>query len=502
MVATKSLPMPVVNDPLLTTFILIPFITPIIASLIGKKYGKAAAYLSSISFIPIAVYSLYNLARGAKYLVYWGSLPKPLGDVYLVNDGLSNITGFAIALVGICLDISSYPYMKHRFHVLKIHDQYHVYYLLFPLCCASMILLVYSYNLLLIYIMFEVALITSALLIAFYGYDYQDKTRGWVALLYFVYGVVSAVFLLAGLAVIALENGTLDLAAIKEISFTAWILILISSIVKFPTFGPHVWIPWAHGLHPTPVAALVIGIVGLAGYVLARLYMVSPWFFDTYRIPILLYAVIGGIIISLGVVRHRHYKWLLAYSTSAHSCYLLTGVVLGSYGVTGAILHYVSHLLGKSVLFMTAAAIIVYYEKYFIDEMGGLQTYIPLTGGAAVLGWMALTGVATLSLLAELLILVGLVNTCLPTYPLWFVVALAIAIITLFLLSGYYGFWTLKAVFYGQPRSQFEKVREDLMLIGPVYVLGITPVILLIPPISGVIVNDILQSIAMVMGYV
>lgn len=493
---------PVYSDPLLTSFTLLPFVAAVIASIVGLRSGKAAAAIASISFLPIIIYALYNIWRRASYLVYWGDLPPPLGSVYLACDGISNLLALAIALVGFCLDISSYIYMKHRFHVLHIPDQWHVYYLLFPLCCASMVLLVYSYNLIIILILLDVALITSALLIAFYGYDYLGKTRGWVALLYLMYGIVASVFYLAGFAIIALQNGTLDLNAIKAISMPAWVLILIASIVKFPTWGPHVWIPWAHGLHPTPVAALVIGIVGLAGFILARLYTVSPWFFETYRLPILLYAVIGGIMISLGVFRHEHYKWLLAQSTAAHSCYLLSGVVLGPYGVLGAMLHYASHLLGKSTLFMTAASIITHYERYHIYEMGGVQTYLPLTGGAAVLGWMALTGIVTITLIAKLCIFTGLIQTLMPTYGLWTTVVIAILLISLFVLGGYYAFWTLKAVFYGQPRIPFEKVHESRTLMIPVIILGLWPVILLIPPTSGIICDFILKSVATVMGHV
>ncbi len=495
-------PLPVKSDPFLVVSLFLPFVVAVIACFVCMRWSRAGAFMASASYIPMLVYTLYALANNYRHLVYLSELPPPIGKIYLVSDGISNSTAIPIVLIGICLSISSYVYAEHRFEVLRISRQFHVWYLLYTLCCASFLLLIYSYNLLFMYIGSEVGLIASGLAIALYGYDAYGKTRGWVALLYIAYGIVSAIFFLAGFAVIAIENGTLDLTAIKYISLLAWILCLIGGIVKLPTLGPHVWIPWAHGLHPTPVAALVICVVGLGAYILARMYMVSPWFFDAYALPIALYAVIGGIIIGLGTVRHEYYKWLLAYSTSAHSCYLLLGLTLGPYGIAGLVLHFISHALGKATLFMSAANIIVYYERQLIREMGGLQTYIPLTGGVAVLGWLALTGIGTITLVAKILMFIGLVYVFLPKYGLTTTVVVAILMAIMFMISGFYAFWTLKEVFYGQPRASYEKVRENYMLVVPELVMGSVPIILLIPPISTMLVWNILDSIRAVMAYV
>ncbi|BDR91986.1 complex I subunit 5 family protein [Vulcanisaeta souniana] len=494
--------LPIHSDPILIASLTLPFIASIIAGIIGRKYSKAAMVLTSVSFIPLFIYASYLLVLGGSYLVpLGGPLPRPLGMMYLMSDGLSNAFGLAIALVGITLEIASYPYMKHRFHVLELPEQFDVYYLLFTLCAASMELLIYAYNLLLMYIALEISLITPVILIYYYGYDTQGKTRRWIALLYFVYGMLASTLFLIGAVMVALENNTMDLAAVKNISLIAWALMFIGLLIKLPSFGPHVWIPWVHGSHPTPVAALISGLVGLMAYVLARLYLISPYFINEFRLPILIYAIIGGIIISLGVIRHQyHYKWLLAYSTAANSTYLLIGLALGTYGILGLTMHYISHLFGKTVLFMTAASIIVYYEEFDIRKMGGLQTYMPSVGAAAVLGWMALSGVLTLSLLAEFYLFLGLVNVVLPLYGLWVFLGLAVGLAIIFILTGYYGFWTLKQVFYGQPRGNYHKVNVDPKLVVPLYVLGLAAIILLFSPASTYLVHSILMGISTIMG--
>ncbi len=485
------------SDPILIASLAIPLIAAIIASFTGKR---VSATLASASFLPIIVYSLYNIAIGADYLVPLGALPRPIGMVYLINDGLSNAFGFAIALISLTISIVSVPYMEHRFKVLGLPEQFNIYFLLFTLCGISMLWIVYAYNLILMYIGIEISLIASFLLIYFYGYDGFGKTRQWIGVLYFVYTHIASVLFLVGAIVLALYANTMDLYSIKYIPPLAWALMLIGMLIKLPSFGPHVWLPWAHGMHPTPVAALIISVVGLSAYILARLYLISPYFIVDYRIPILAYAIIGGVLTGLGVFRHRyHYKWLLAYSTVANMAYLLAGLAVGTYGIVGLTLHFIAHQFGKAVLFMTAGAIIAYYEVTDIDEMGGLQTYIPSVGAAALLGWMSLSGIFTVALLGEFYIFLGLIDTLgFSLDTLWAFAGLAF----MFILTGYYGFWALKEVFYGQPRRQYEKVKVDPRFVVPLYVLGLASVILLFPPASTSLISSILKAIGTVMGHV
>ncbi|WP_069806761.1 complex I subunit 5 family protein [Vulcanisaeta thermophila] len=486
-------------DPILVASLAIPLVAAIIDSFIKDKNISGA--ISSASFLPIIAYSIYGITTGADYLVPIGSLPGPIGTIYLVFDGLSNAFGFAIAMISLTISIVSIPYMEHRFKVLGIPDQFNIYFLLFTLCGISMLWIVYAYNLILMYIGIEVSLIASFLLIYFYGYDGFGKTRQWIGILYFVYTHVASVLFLVGVIILSLYSNTMDLASIRYIPPIAWLLMLIGMLIKLPSYGPHVWLPWAHGMHPTPVAALIISVVGLSAYILARLYLISPYFISDYRIPILAYAILSGVLTGLGTFRHRyHYKWLLAYSTVANMAYLLAGLAVGTYGIVGLTLHFIAHQFGKAVLFMTAGAIIVYYEVTDIDEMGGLQTFMPSIGGAALLGWMSLSGIFTVALLGEFYIFLGLISTLgFSLDTLWAFAGLAF----MFILTGYYGFWALKEVFYGQPRKNiYTKVNVDPKFVVPLYVLGLASVILLFPPASTSLVGSVLKAIYTVMAHV
>ena len=480
-------------DPILIASIMLPLVAAAIAAVSNRR---VALYSGVILFMPLIAYSLYGIIENFNYLVPLFKMPKPIGTLYFIADGLSNAFGFTIAIVTAMIAVFSDPYMEHRFRVLGLGDEFRIYYPLFLLCGASMEWIVYGYNLLLIYIGLEVSLISSFLLIYFYGYDGYGKTRRWIGVVYFVYTHIASLLFLIGAFIIAFYNNTMDLYTVKYIPLIAWILILIGMLIKLPSFGPHVWLPWAHGQAPPPVAALIISIVGLAAYILARLYLVSPYFIDSIRTPLLAYAIFGGLLVSLATFKQRHnYKWVLAYSTIANMAYLLAGLTLGTYGIIGLTLHYIAHELGKATLFMTAGGIIVEYEVLEIDRMGGLQTYIPSIGGAALLGWMSLTGMFTVGLLGEFFILLGFWQTFgLNIHTLWAFIGL----VTLFIFTGAYGFWALKEVFYGQPRWPYTKVKVNPKLVVPLYVLGLISVVLLFPPLSTSLIHSVYSAIEVI----
>jgi NADH-quinone oxidoreductase subunit M len=484
-------------------FLLTALSLPILAAVISltSMNRKVMLYSSVILFLPLVAYSIYGLALGLNVLVPLGSLPSPIGNLYLISDGLSNSFGFTISLVSAMVALASYPYMQHRFKELGIggESDWGTFYTLYNLYSVSMAWLVYSYNLLLTYIALELSLVFSFLLIYLYGYG----NRRWVSILYFVWTHVAGVLFLIGIVIIAYTLGTLNIAALRAIPTLAWLIILIGLLIKLPSYGPHVWLPWAHAEAPTSVSALLSPLtVGLAAYILARLYLVSPQFIDSIRQYLLAYALIGGILAGFTVFRQGDYKRLLAYSTVANMAYLLVGLSLGQYGIIGLTLQYMAHALGKAILFMTSGAIIAAYETRDINKMGGLHTFIPSISNAALMGWLSLSGVFTVGLLAEFYLFLGLTSTIgLGSYSLSVSLLVLIGLALLFILTAYYGFWALRRVFYGQPRGTYTKVHMDKLLYIPLYIMGFTSVLLLFPPFSTALLHSLQVSVIGVVAH-
>ena len=457
--------------PLLVTFIL-PVFRP-----------RAATLISTLSFLIPAVVALYGLlsAHIGEELLF--GVQPPVGDFYLLFDPISHAFGFTISFVSAMVALYSLPYMRHRFEEMDAGDgEFKKYWFLYNLYAVSMLWLVYSGNLLLLYIFLEVSLLASFMLIYLYGYG----NRQWVGILYFVWTHIAGVLALIGFLIIAFENQTLALNGIKLIGFLPWLLIFLGMVVKLPGLGPHIWLPWAHAEAPTPVSALLSPLtVGLAGYILLRIYLIDSSFIAQFRDLIIGYAIVSSIYAGLSVFRQRDYKRLLAYSTVSQMGYVLIALCLGTYGLMGLVIQYMSHAFGKAILFMTAGAIITaFHGLRSLDRMKGMHEFIPTISNAALLGFMTLSGIITIGMFAEFFILAGLTQ----------VYGLNLAVISLvilvFVISGLYSFYTMREIYYGTPLG-YEKPKFSRLLDLPLYAIAFFSVAFIFPPLAPALLDGI-----------
>jgi NADH-quinone oxidoreductase subunit M len=462
-------------------------LAPLIASILSPFLSpKRATHLISISFlIPFiaAFYDLFKFTRDEIPILHFS---PPVGDFYVLIDPLSNAFGLTICIVSAMVGYYSLPYMLHRFEEMGLEEkEYRKYIIIYGLYAASMLWLVYSGNLVMLYIFLEISLITSFLLIYMYGYG----NRRWVGILYFIWTNVAGVLTLLGFIVIAMDNSTLALKGVSVVSMLAWLLIFAGMVIKLPGLGPHIWLPWAHAEAPTPVSALLSPLtVGLAGYILLRIYLIDSSFIQAYREPILAYAVVSSIYAGFSVFRQTDYKRLLAYSTVSQMGYVLLGLCLGVYGLIGVVIQYMSHAFGKSILFMTAGGIIAsYHGLRDLRKMGGLHEQIPSISNAALIGFMNLGGILAIGMFGEFFILRGVVDifgfkaSILP---------LIAVVVFIFILSGWYSFYTLKNIFYGTPKD-YGRPRISRYLDVPLYLIGILSILFIFPPLITVLLNGL-----------
>jgi NADH-quinone oxidoreductase subunit M len=454
--------------------LLLPALATVAAPFLKKREAMVLSFLAF--FIPFLV-SFYWLFTGYTLEVAIQDVVGPIGRIYIYGDSLSHAFGFTIALISAMVAVYSLPYMEHRFHEmgLDVGKEFRKYWLFYNLYAASMLWLVYAGNFILLYVFLEISLIASFLLIYMYGYG----NRQWVALLYFVWTNVAGVLALIGFILIGMQNGTMAMDAIKAVGMTAWLLVFVGMLIKLPGFGPHIWLPWAHAEAPTPVSALLSPLtVGLAGYVILRVYFIDSSFIESYRIPILAYGIFTSIYAGLSVFRQKDFKRLLAYSTVSQMGYMLIGFAAGTFGVLGVVIQYISHAFGKSILFMSAGAIIaVYHGLRDVEKMGGMHEYVPTISNAALLGFMTLSGILTVGMFGEFFILKGIADI----YGLSLTAILPVIVV--FIISGLYSFYTMKNIFYGKPKG-YETPIVSRLLDTPLYVIGIISVLLILPPLA------------------
>lgn len=464
------------------------FIPLIVTFLLPALRERAATVVSAVSFLIPMFLSLYGLLTFKSYNVSIYDFGPPVGEFYILIDPVSNVFGFTICLVSAMVALYSLPYMKHRLKEMLHHGEikdfnreFRKYWFLYNFYAVSMLLLVYSGNFLLLYIFLEISLLTSFLLIYLYGYG----NRQWVGILYFVWTHVAGVLALLGFLVLAFEAQTLSIKDVKAVSFLAWLLIFLGMIVKLPGLGPHIWLPWAHAEAPTPVSALLSPLtVGLAGYILFRVYIIDNSFVLMFRDMILAYGIATSIYAGLSVLKQTDYKRLLAYSTVSQMGYMLIALCLGAAGLAGLLIQYISHAFGKSILFMTAGAIIAIYNLRDVKKMGGMHEYIPTISNAALIGFMTLSGILTIGMFGEFLILAGLAKV----YE--FNLSIVIFVILVFIISGFYSFYTMKVIYYGKPAG-YEKPKFSKLLDAPLYIIAFFSVIFIFPPLATALISGL-----------
>jgi NADH-quinone oxidoreductase subunit M len=269
-------------------------------------------------------------------------------------------------------------------------------------------------------------------------------------------------------------------------------------VIELPVLGPHVWLPWAHAEAPTPLSALLSPLtVGLAGYVLLRIALIDYSFILSYRNYILAYALFSSIYAGFSVFKQTDFKRLLAYSTVSQMGYMLVALCLGPYGLIGLVIQYMSHAFGKSILFSSAGGIIaVHHGLRDLRQMGGLHDSIPAISNAAVVGFLNLGGILTVGMLGEFFILRGVVETFgISTGSL----SVLLAVIFMFILSVWYGFYTIRKVFYGKPKDT-KRLEISRYLYVPLFIIGITSVLLLLPPLSTALIPGLKLVIWSLMG--
>ena len=223
---------------------------------------------------------------------------------------------------------------------------------------------------------------------------------------YFLMSEIGALSILAGTILVWTTLGTTGLSGLQEaglagtgLSTSILALFLIGFGVKGAFFPIHSWLPDAHPEAPSPISALLSGIMIKVGlYWILRifweLFEVSPTWGSALTVIGAFTIVIGGL---LAIVQND-IKRLIAYSSISQVGYILAGIGIGTgLGIAGGIIHLINHALFKGLLFFGAGIVVYVSGTRKLDEMGGLGKKMPLVFGSVLVGALSLAGVPPLN---------------------------------------------------------------------------------------------------------
>lgn len=421
--------------PILFISIALPLLLSPLAYLFGRRLtAKAAGLFSHVTlFFPLlfSVLTFPTISSGGEVVERFEWIPELGLSFSLRLDSLSYIFYLLISLVGFLASIYSWRYMEHEHRV-------EAYYALTMLFVAGMLGVVLSTNLFLLYIFWELMLVPSYFLIAYWGTG-NPRIIGFK---YFMMTHVGAIALLGGIAWLNALYGSVDYSVLSAALSTTSpehvyiaLLIFIGAAVKMALFPFHTWLPDAHAEAPTPISVLLSGVMIKTGvYALARLVIsFMPQAFEVIATPIMILAIVtvfwGGV---LALVQ-TDIKRVLAYSSVSQIGYIAFGLSLAiPIGLSGAMLHVLTHGFAKALLFMTAGSIIHSVNERDIRKLGGLARAMPLTSIAFLVGGLSIAGTPPLAgFFSEWMIFTGGFEAGLTLYAILVILATAIT-------AGYY----------------------------------------------------------------
>ncbi len=327
-------------------------------------------------------------------------------DLGFILDPLTAGMAVMVAFVGFWIFVNATGYMADD-------ENFTRFFCFLSLFAASMLGLVISNNLLLLFMCWELVGLCSYLLIGFWYFKPEAvaamkkafiTTRigdvGFllgIVMLYWKTGTLSLYThdtlhpgALEQVSALALRNGWWGLSAASTIAF----LLFIGAMGKSAQFPLHVWLPDAME-GPTPVSALIHAATMVAAgvFMVGRMYPLftaepGSWVLDFVMWIGCITAVFSATI----AVAQFDIKRVLAYSTCSQLGFMVMGLGAGS--LVAGQFHLLTHAFFKALLFLGSGCVIIgTHHEQDMRKMGGLKKYMPITFWCYLIGMLALCGV-------------------------------------------------------------------------------------------------------------
>src|SRR5215469_2078118 len=357
--------------------------------------------------------------------------------------------------------------------------------------------LVYSANLFILYLCWELVGLCSFSLVGFW-YTNPEAVSGARKVLLMTH--IAGYGLLAAILVIYHRTGSAlwtDSNVSRNFTTGIFVLMLIALVAKSVQVPLHTWIPEAMAA-PTPVSALLHAAcyVKAGVYLAARMHSFGAW--PAAWGETLMW--IGTVTMAVGVMYamvQTDLKRMLAFSTVSQIGYMMMGLGIGTpLAITAGLLHCLNHGFFKGGLFLTAGSVQHAAGTRDMNQLGGLaarmaQTTLSwLIGVGSMMGFPLMSGFASKWMLYTAALQAGQVAPA--------VIAWAASLGTVFL-----GVKATSAVFLGpQTESTKEAHESPASMVWGMGLLAAGSVILGIAPQLAVntLVNPILRALSLGTG--
>ena len=427
-------------DPLLLV-LFTPLVGGLMLGLVGHRdtAPEVNVGFSLITFVAAAWLTVKIIAGGPVFAFNKLFFVDPL-NVFLVS-----LTAF----VGLTTALFSRPYMRvERDHGKMTPGRMRLYHSMFQLFMFTMLLALLTNNMGILWVAMEGATLATVLLVSVY----RTATSLEAAWKYFILcgvGIALALFgtILLYLAADRQFGGGSDallwtnLNAIKShlepaIMSIAFVFLLVGYGTKMGLVPLHSWLPDAHAEGPTPISAVLSGLLlNVALYAVLRFKVLADGALHNGMPGKLLvgFGLISVLVATFSLSRQKDVKRMFSYSSIEH-----IGLMTFAFGIGGPIatyaglLHMTVHSLVKSAIFFTVGHATQKAGTQMMENIRGLVKVSPTVGWGMLLGALAILGMPPFGVFASEFLIVTTAMRELPWATPILLVALGVAFASIF----------------------------------------------------------------------
>lgn len=380
------------------------------------------------------------------------------------------------AFVGMTTTVFSRPYMRHEWETGRVNERrmrlYHSMYQFFQF---GMLLGFTSNNIGVLWISLELATLATVLLVSLY----RTPAAIAAAWKYFILCGMGIALALFGTILVFFTSSTvlghgnealtwsLLYAHATELDPTvmgiAFCFLMVGYGTKVGLVPMHAWLPDAHGEGPTPVSAVLSGLLlNLALYALVRFKMLvdAATGGDMAGHIMMGFGMVSLLVAAMSLHKQRDIKRLFSFSSIEHMALMTFAFGIGTpLAAFAALLHMTVHSLVKSGIFFTVGHVAQIMQTQKIAGIRGLMDHNPAIAWSLLIGTVAIAGFPPFGVfMSEFL----LFTATLESYP-WLTVPLLLGL--LIAMSGLFRF--VQPMVYGQTSTHARDVSVNMM---PVYI--------------------------------
>ena len=401
----------------------VPLVSALLLALFG--HHRSAPEINSAG-------SLATLVAAALLTVrVIGEGPLVLFDEQFFVDPLNVFLIALTALVGFTTSLFSRPYMRveHDHGRLSV-GRLRLYHSMFQMFMCTMLVALSTNNLGILWVAMEAATLTTVLLVALYRTP-ASLEAAWKYFILCGVGIAQALFgtiliYFAAERVLGPLGGALlwtHLDVVKgglepTVLSLAFVFLFVGYGTKTGLVPLHNWLPDAHAEGPTPVSAVLSGLLlNVALYAIIRCKVLVDGALGTHFAGNLMIAfgLLTVVVPAFYLSRQKDVKRLFGYSSIEHM-----GLITFAFGMGGPVasfaglLHMTVHSLTKSAIFFAVGHAAQMAGTQMIDDIKGLLKRSPTIGWGLMLGTLAILGMPPFGVFtSEFMIL----TTAIKHYP-------------------------------------------------------------------------------------